>query len=335
MRTTLTLDPDVAARAKQGGARLGRPLKEIINAALRVGLDEVLRPPAPKVYRTHPRPMGLRAGLSYDNVAELSASAESEDHLCPSSMPIYRCMPKTAFSDRHEAAREWSDAQLSGIGPVCLCWPVLKAFGVHPHRHQPTSPPVPAHIGRGLCPGSELARSAIGPSYSADRPALEALQETAEGRRRRRESGLGCAPPGPRRRTQLCFVFRRCRFRAVSRLEVGKPNPFTMTRRSDLGEIVGEGPRQPGPGGGSQRLRPPRSRRADLATARRRVPWRRERFGQPATRAVWIYETHCAPVPERTPMGAYPMRCGRSAPGADWAWRRSATQQLGHLSAGL
>ena len=28
----------------------------------------------------------------------------------------------------HEAAREWWDAQLSGAGPVCLCWTVLNAF---------------------------------------------------------------------------------------------------------------------------------------------------------------------------------------------------------------
>jgi toxin-antitoxin system PIN domain toxin len=29
---------------------------------------------------------------------------------------------------RHEAAREWWDTQLSGLAPVCLCWPVISAF---------------------------------------------------------------------------------------------------------------------------------------------------------------------------------------------------------------
>ena len=81
MRTTLTLDPDVAAKAKQGAARLGKPFKEVINAALRIGLPEVLRPPAAKPYRTKPRPLGLRPGFSYDNIAELLAHAEGEDHL--------------------------------------------------------------------------------------------------------------------------------------------------------------------------------------------------------------------------------------------------------------
>ncbi len=80
MRTTLTLDPDVAAKAKRGAARLHKPLKQIINAALRAGLDQVLSPPAAKRYRTKPRAMGLRAGFSYDNISELLARAEGEDH---------------------------------------------------------------------------------------------------------------------------------------------------------------------------------------------------------------------------------------------------------------
>ncbi len=80
MRTTLTLDPDVAAKARKGAARLHKPFKEVINAALRVGLDAILTPPPAKPYRTHPRPMGLRKGFSYDNISELIAAAEGEDH---------------------------------------------------------------------------------------------------------------------------------------------------------------------------------------------------------------------------------------------------------------
>ncbi len=80
MRTTLTLDPDVAAKAKQGAARLRKPFKEVINAALRVGLDEILTPPAAKPYQTKSRRLGLRQGFSYDNISELIAAAEGEDH---------------------------------------------------------------------------------------------------------------------------------------------------------------------------------------------------------------------------------------------------------------
>jgi hypothetical protein len=80
VRTTLTPDPDIAAKAKKSAARLHKPLKEVINAALRVGLDKILYPPRAKPYRTKPRPMGLRRAFGYDNISELIASAEGEDH---------------------------------------------------------------------------------------------------------------------------------------------------------------------------------------------------------------------------------------------------------------
>jgi uncharacterized protein len=32
------------------------------------------------------------------------------------------------LSAHHGWAREWWDAQLSGVSPVCLCWPVMDAF---------------------------------------------------------------------------------------------------------------------------------------------------------------------------------------------------------------
>jgi len=80
MRTTVTLDPDVAAKAKKGAVTLGKSSKEVVNAALRIGLDTVLEPPRAKPYRTQPSPTGLRPGLSYDNVRDLLARAEGEDH---------------------------------------------------------------------------------------------------------------------------------------------------------------------------------------------------------------------------------------------------------------
>jgi len=44
-----------------------------------------------------------------------------------------------SLSEHHEIARTWWDEQLSGTAPVCLCWPVLKAFiriGTNPRLHQ-------------------------------------------------------------------------------------------------------------------------------------------------------------------------------------------------------
>jgi hypothetical protein len=75
----LTLDPDIAAKAKKTAAKLSKPFREIINAALRVGLEQLLSPKS-KPYRTKARPMGLRQGFSYDNISELLARTEGEDH---------------------------------------------------------------------------------------------------------------------------------------------------------------------------------------------------------------------------------------------------------------
>jgi hypothetical protein len=80
MRTTLTLDPDVSAKARKGAAKLGQPFKQVVNTALRIGLDALLKPAPAKPYVTQPRPMGLNAGFSYDNISELLARAEGEDH---------------------------------------------------------------------------------------------------------------------------------------------------------------------------------------------------------------------------------------------------------------
>jgi len=89
MRTTLTLDPDVAAKARKGAAKLGKSFKEVINAALRVGLDQL--PPAPKPYRTKPRPLGLRQGFNYDLRWRRHASgfkAGSTSHVSTYCIPL-------------------------------------------------------------------------------------------------------------------------------------------------------------------------------------------------------------------------------------------------------
>lgn len=79
MRTTLTLETDVAQRTRQLAARLGKPFKVIVNEALRLGLEQVERPMTRQPYRTEPREMGLNAGLSLDNIQELLAQVEGEN----------------------------------------------------------------------------------------------------------------------------------------------------------------------------------------------------------------------------------------------------------------
>ena len=48
MRTTLTLDPDVAALLKKVTASSSQNFKDVVNAALRVGLAVAAKPATPK-----------------------------------------------------------------------------------------------------------------------------------------------------------------------------------------------------------------------------------------------------------------------------------------------
>jgi hypothetical protein len=78
-RTTLTLDEDVAKLLRSEIRRSGDSLKAIVNKFLRIGLMN-----SGKGQRRHfviqPRPLGLRAGLSYDNVEELLGALEGITH---------------------------------------------------------------------------------------------------------------------------------------------------------------------------------------------------------------------------------------------------------------
>jgi hypothetical protein len=80
MRTTLTLDDDVLDRARRVAGRLRAPFRHVINEALRAGLSTVEEPARARPYRTRPRDLGLKAGLSLDNIQELLAQVEGEDH---------------------------------------------------------------------------------------------------------------------------------------------------------------------------------------------------------------------------------------------------------------
>jgi hypothetical protein len=79
MRTTLSLDDDVAALIDQIRKTKGASLKEVVNAALREGLPRMLKPPAPrKEFRTAVHSSGRCCLPSLDNTAEVLAFAEGE-----------------------------------------------------------------------------------------------------------------------------------------------------------------------------------------------------------------------------------------------------------------
>ncbi len=79
MRTTLTLDPDVAERVERLQAARGTSMKDIINQGLRAGLDRLEHPAPPRRFRTKKVTLKPR-GTSVDDVAEVLALAEGDDY---------------------------------------------------------------------------------------------------------------------------------------------------------------------------------------------------------------------------------------------------------------
>jgi hypothetical protein len=80
MRTTLTIDDDVLDRARALAGRLDRPFRLVVNEALRAGLHAVEGPARSRPYHTHARKLGLKAGRNLDNIQELIAQIEGEEH---------------------------------------------------------------------------------------------------------------------------------------------------------------------------------------------------------------------------------------------------------------
>ena len=81
MRTTLTLDDDVAAKLRAESRRSGRPFREIVNDTLRRGLASRRATARHQAFKVRARDLGdLKPGLSLDRVAELVEHVEGSLH---------------------------------------------------------------------------------------------------------------------------------------------------------------------------------------------------------------------------------------------------------------
>jgi plasmid stability protein len=81
MRTTLTLDDDVAAKLRAESRRTGRPFKAIVNETLRSGLASRRVAAQRQAFKITARDLGdVKPGLCLDNVAELIEQAEGPLH---------------------------------------------------------------------------------------------------------------------------------------------------------------------------------------------------------------------------------------------------------------
>ncbi len=79
MRTTLSLDPDVAERVKQEMKRSGRGLKLVINEALRLGLGVAGKRRRPARFAVEPHSFGFRPGFDLDRLNQLVDELEVVD----------------------------------------------------------------------------------------------------------------------------------------------------------------------------------------------------------------------------------------------------------------
>ena len=78
MRTTITLDDDVAVAIEDLRRARGQSLKEVVNEALRQGLRQLGDPPRSTRFRTRSVDLGRCLIGNVDNVAEVLAIAEGE-----------------------------------------------------------------------------------------------------------------------------------------------------------------------------------------------------------------------------------------------------------------
>jgi hypothetical protein len=76
-RTTLTLEDDVVASIRRTASTTGKPIKVVVNEALRVGLS---RPhDEKKRFRVQARALGVRPEIDLDDVEGLLDSIEGPD----------------------------------------------------------------------------------------------------------------------------------------------------------------------------------------------------------------------------------------------------------------
>jgi plasmid stability protein len=80
VRTTLTLDDDVAARLTAEARRSGRSFKETVNDALRAGMEAKRRKPPTRRFEVHARDLGaVRLAFGLDSIAKVLEEVDGTD----------------------------------------------------------------------------------------------------------------------------------------------------------------------------------------------------------------------------------------------------------------
>jgi hypothetical protein len=78
VRTTVTLDDDLAAELQRLARERGAAFKDVLNSAIRAGLG---RSPGPREFRVPSRAMGLRPGVDLTRALQMASDDEDAETL--------------------------------------------------------------------------------------------------------------------------------------------------------------------------------------------------------------------------------------------------------------
>jgi len=80
MRTTITLDDDIAAKLRSEMRESGRTFKETVNGLLRQGLNSRRGLSHTRKFVVRARALNARRGVNFDNIGELLEHLEGSAH---------------------------------------------------------------------------------------------------------------------------------------------------------------------------------------------------------------------------------------------------------------
>jgi hypothetical protein len=94
VRTTLTLDDDLAGLLKRRARELDIPFKEAVNRTIRAGLGAAATAPSHSVPKTISHSFGFRPGIDLDKLGQLADELEAEAFAEKTNDPARRKRPR-------------------------------------------------------------------------------------------------------------------------------------------------------------------------------------------------------------------------------------------------
>ena len=105
MRTTLTIDDDLAGMLKRRARERGVSFKDAVNRALRAGLGEEATPRRHAAPKTLPHAFGFRPGIDLDKLNQLADELEAEGYAGEQRRPRRLAQARRHDSARHQRSR--------------------------------------------------------------------------------------------------------------------------------------------------------------------------------------------------------------------------------------